>query len=260
MKKYILFLVALFLVTGICLAQEEDKWNLEKSTHFIVYYKNAHNDFIKQLIDNAENYYEKISSDLGFNRFNFWLWDDRAKIYIYNNADDYQKATGQPDWSGGSAAPRSKVIKTFAYAQGFFETVLAHEMGHIIFREFVGFDNPAVPLWLDEGVASYQERVRYSQANALIKKAVDSGNFIPLEKLPNFGEQFSMPQDTAQLFYAEGFSAVDFLIKEYGKDKFVTFCQNLRDKRNLGRAFASVYPFNNTGQMQSLWLKYLKNE
>lgn len=259
MKKSISFLIILFWVAGICLAQEQDKWNLEKSTHFIVYYKNAPGDFIKQLIDNSENYYEKISFDLGFNRFNFWLWDDRAKIYIYNNASDYRAATGQPGWSGGSALPRDKIIKTFAYAQGFFETVLAHEIGHIIFREFVGFDNPAVPLWLDEGVASYQERVRHSQADALIKKALDLGNFIPLEKLPNFGEQFSMPQDTAQLFYAQGFSAVDFLIKQYGKDKFVTFCQNLRDKRNMDRALASVYPFNNIREMEAAWLKYLKN-
>src|SRR3989338_5450974 len=227
MKKCASFLIVLFAVTGICLAQEGIKWSLEKSTHFIVYYKNAPGDFIKQLIDNSENYYGKISSDLGFNRFNFWLWDDRAKIYIYNNADDYQAATGQPGWSGGSALPRDKIIKTFAYAKGFFETVLAHEMGHIIFREFVGFDNPAVPLWLDEGVASYQEKLKYANARPLLREALAEGSFMKLEGLFAFEPHTALSDSSISLFYAEAFSIVDFLIREFGRDKFVYFCQSL---------------------------------
>lgn len=257
LKKFILSLIIAFGFLNICSAQEGAKWNVEKSSHFIVYYKEAPEDFIKQVIASSENYYQRIASDLGFNRYNFWLWDERAKVYIYNNILDYQKATGKPAWSGGNVSVRGKIISSFPYAHDFFETVLAHEMGHIIFREFVGFDNYAVPLWLDEGVASYQEKSRYSQADTLVRKAIESGKFIPLEKLTPFGEQFSMPTDTAQLFYTESFSAVDFLIKKFGKDKFVTFCQNLRDKKSLDSALASNYSFSDVGQMQEAWKKYL---
>ncbi|MCX5706723.1 MAG: hypothetical protein NTW13_03560 [Candidatus Omnitrophica bacterium] len=56
-------------------------------------------------------------------------------------------------------------------------------MSHIIFREFVGFNNPAVPLWLEEGVASYQEKSKYLTARVLIKEAIVKGNFMSLEKL-----------------------------------------------------------------------------
>ena len=225
----------------------------------MVYYKEAPEDFIKKAVDNSEGYYQTITSQLGFNRYNFWLWDERAKIYIYNDAKDYQEKTGQPAWSAGVVSLRDKTISSFPYARDFFETVLAHELGHIIFREFVGFDNNAVPLWLDEGVASYQEKLKYSQADILVRNAIESGKFIPLQNLPVFGEQFGMGSAAAQLFYAQAFSAVDFLIKEYGKDKFVTFCQNLRDKKNLDRALASVYSFSGIGQMQEAWKKYLKN-
>ena len=255
----ILSLIISFVFLHICSAQEGAEWNVEKSSHFIVYYKEAPEDFIKHVIGNSENYYHRIASDLGFNRYNFWLWDERAKVYIYNNILDYQVATGQPFWSGGNASVKDKIISSFPYAHDFFETVLAHEMGHIIFREFVGFDNNAVPLWLDEGVASYQERSKYSQADTLVREAIGSGKFIPLEKLPQIGEQFSMPADTAQLFYTESFSAVDFLIKKFGKDKFVTFCQSLRDKKSMDRALASSYSFSDVGQMQEAWKKYLEN-
>ena len=258
MKKSILFFI-LFCFNPVLASQDTVKWNTEKSTHFIVYYKNAPEDFIKELIEKSEDYYNKIASDLGFTRYDFWLWDNRAKIYIYDNAADYQSATGEPLWSGASAIPRPKIIQTFPYARGFFEKILPHEMGHIIFREFVGFDNSAIPLWLEEGVASYQEKLTYSMANAFVRKTMEKGNFITLERLSGFSSGSRMPDEAAQLFYVESFSIVDFLIKEFGKDKFVSFCQDLRDKKNLERAIASNYPFSNIQELGVAWDKYLKN-
>ena len=132
-------------------------------------------------------------------------------------------------------------------------------MGHIIFRVFVGFDNPAIPLWLEEGVASYQEKLTYSMANTFVRKAIEKGNFITLERLSGFSSGSRIPDEAAQLFYIESFSIVDFLIKEFGKDKFVSFCQDLRDKKNLERAIASDYPFSNIQELDEAWEKHLKS-
>jgi len=259
-KKYIL---CLWLLTGFCAvsaAQDNTAWNTEKSTHFIVYYKIAPQDFIKQLIERSEEYYNKIADNLGFMRFNFWLWDNRAKIYIYDDAKSYQTSTGHPSWSAGCAIARQKTIQTFPYARGFFETILPHEMGHIIFREFVGFDNSAVPLWLEEGVASYQEDYRRSMSNTLVRDSIKKGTFMDLKKLNDFSPKSEKDNLVVNIFYSEAVSLVDYLIKEFGKDKFVLFCQNLRDKRDFQRAIASVYPFSNTGELDLAWQKYLKNE
>ena len=233
------------------------EWNTAKSTHFIVYYKAAPEDFIKQLIDKSEDYYNKIAQDLGFTRYDFWTWDKRAKIYIYDNAADYQAATAQPGWSIGCAQVAQKIIQTFPYAKGFFETVLPHEMGHIIFREFIGLGDNAIPLWLEEGVASYQEKIKYKQANILIKEAINEGGFINLRELSAVNPQLMDNPQLAGLFYAESFSAVDFLIKEFGRDKFVLFCQNLRDKKNLERALVSTYSFSNIQELNDAWVRYL---
>lgn len=259
MKNYILCLAAV-LITRCPAIATDDNWRTTTSTHFVIYYKNAPENFIKELINKSEDYYDKIASDLGFTRYDFWLWDNRAKIYIHDNAADYQSATGQPKWSAGSAVPKTKTIQTFPYAQGFFERILPHEMGHIIFREFVGFDNQALPLWLDEGVASYQEKLTYSMADTFVKKAIEQGYFITLERLSDFNPHSTLPDEVAQVFYVEAFSVVDFLIKEFGRDKFVSFCQDLRDKRSLERAMASNYPFSNIQELAAAWQKYLKNE
>ena len=164
-------------------------WNITKSTHFIVYYKAAPEDFIRQLIDKSEDYYNKIAQDLGFTRYDFWTWDKRAKIYIYDNAADYRAATAQPAWSIGCAQVAQKIIQTFPYAKGFFETVLPHEISHIIFREFIGLGNSAIPLWLEEGVASYQEKIRYKHANMHINEAINEGCFIKLREVSSVNRQ-----------------------------------------------------------------------
>ncbi len=258
MKKLFFLSLLILIFSAVLLAQQDDKWQTKKSTHFIVYYKNAPDDFTDHLIESAEEYYDKIADDLGFRRYNFWLWENRAEIYIYDNAREYQDATGQPGWSAGCAVAKKKIIKTFPYAQGFFDTVLPHEMGHIIFREFVGFDNHAVPIWLDEGVACYQGSLRRSLANKLLKETMRHKSFMNLEQLANFKPSSINETEAVNLFYAESLSIVDYLIKKFGSDNFVLFCQNLRDKRDFESAMRSSYPFNTMKEFEQGWQKYLE--
>ncbi len=236
----------------------QDRWNTFKSTHFIIFYKNAPEDFVKLVTDKAEDYYDRIAEGLGFRRFNFWLWDDRAKVYIYDDAKTYYAATGQPGWSAGVVVPKYKLIQTFSYANNFLVTILPHEMGHIIFREFVGFNNPGIPLWLDEGVASYQEKSRYSSSNAFILRTIERGEFMDLKKLSRFSILSDLDSKIANIFYAESFSLVDFLIKEFGRDKFVLFCQNLRNRRNLEESIRVVYNFATISEFDQAWQKDFK--
>lgn len=254
MKKCILGLFIVFIAGNFALA---DSWNTLKSTHFIIYYKKAPDTFLYELMDKAEDYYNRIADSLGFRRYNFWLWDNRARIYIYDNAQDYQSATGNPAWSSGCAYPREKVIHTFPYAKKFFDTILPHEMGHIIFREFVGFDNNAVPVWLDEGVASYQQDLRSSTAGVIIKDALSKNRFIPLNKLSGLNPQSIADADTVNLFYAEAVSLVGYLVKEFGQDNFIFFCQNLRDRKNLDKALMSAYSIENIEELGKRWETYL---
>jgi len=259
MRRCILIIAIFYLWLSPLLAASDD-WSIAKTTHFIIYYKNAPEGFIEQLKEKSEYYYDKIADDLGFRRFDFWLWDNRAKIYIHDDSKSYQAATNQPAWSAGCAIIREKVIHTFPYAKGFFETTLPHEMGHIIFREFVGFDNQAVPTWLDEGVASYQENLVYSRANELVANAIAENRFISLEKLSRINPHLINDDESVMLFYSEAVSIIDYLVKEFGKDNFVLFCQNLRDKADLERAISYVYPFRNIQELDQAWQKYVKHE
>jgi len=261
MKKHILFFIAVFLSLSVWAYSADEGWQVYKTTHFLIYYKNAPQDDITGIGSRSEEYYNRIADDLGFTRFNFWLWDDRAKIYIYDNSESYQTTTGQPKWSQGVASPDYKTIQAFIGDNNFLETILPHEMGHVIFREFVGFGNPAIPLWLDEGVASYQEKFRYANADQILRQVIVSNKFMDLTQLfqfQTFGHN-NEGDDSVRLFYLESFSLVDFLIKNYGRDNFVYFCQNLRDKKDFGRALSASYNFANIKELEKAWLNYLQN-
>lgn len=242
------------------LAVAADNWQAAKSTHFIVYYKEAPESFIERITNKAEDYYTEITDDLGFTRFDFWLWDKRAKIYIYDNAQDYQASTRQPDWSQGAVIPKEKIIYSFPEASEFFEVTLPHEMAHIIFREIVGFDNYAVPAWLDEGVASYRMSRNSRLADNLLRQAIEEGSFMGIEQLSGFNPVVSSDKKTIDLFYAAAASIIHYLFEEFGQDDFVYFCQALRDKKNLDNALSASYPFNNAAELGRAWQKYLKNE
>lgn len=258
--KRFLLIAAVSFLSAASLFAESDKWHISKSSHFIIYYKNTSEDFIDRLIDKAEDYYTNITDDLGFRRYDFWLWDNRAKIYVYDDAESYRAQTGQPKWSSGCVYIKDKTIHTFSSAEQFFNSMLPHEMGHIIFREFVGFDNPAVPIWLDEGVASYQERARFAASDEILRKAIQDGAFINLEALGRFNPHLAGDTRAVNLFYTEAVGVVHYLIKEFGKDNFVFFCQGLRDKRNFSQALDYAYPFRDTLELDKAFMRYLKDE
>jgi len=254
MRKIIWFWLILFLPASV-FAQEKS-WQVEKSTHFIVYYKHASQSDLNALIQKAEECYEAIANDFGFNRFNFWTWDNRAKIYLYDNQDEYVLATQSFGWSGGQVFASTKLIQSYVGSPGFLQGILPHELAHIIFMEMVGFNNPAVPLWLHEGVATYQERNTYSSVNSDLAARIRQGGFLGLEALNKFNVKNASTQEV-ELFYMESYSLVKYLVSAFGKDAFVDFCRNLRDRRNLMVALSGAYSFKSFEDFEESWKSYI---
>jgi len=258
MKKILacLLIVVLFSAQEVCAKKE--KWKEHKAQHFRIYYKNAPLDFVNTVEQMSEQYYSTITKNLGFTRYVNWSFDRRAKIYICDDKEDYIRITKQARWSHGVAYLKNKEIITFPSAHGFFDTTLPHELGHIIFREFVGF-HTLLPLWLDEGVAMYQEKAKRWGANDAVKKSIKSGTFIPLGELTKMGLYANTPQETVNLYYAEAASVVYFMITELGDYRFVRFCRKLKKGATFKTALKSVYVrFRTIDDLNRSWLRYLE--
>lgn len=248
----------LVLSGGFCFA---DGMQEKKSTHFIVYYEGVPEDFVDTVIRYSEGYYTDLTERLGFRRFDYWTWDNRAKIYIYPDQETYAVQTRQPQWSGGVVSYADKTIWTYPRESGFFDSLLPHEIGHIVFREVVGSARGSVPLWLDEGVACYLEEARRVGANILIFKAMRNNTFIPFSALNRITPYMLRQRSDVDLFYAEAVSLVSYLIEKYGTAAFNDFCRKLRDGKSLERALSySYFYIRNVNDLGELWERELRDQ
>jgi len=257
MRKAFKLFLCLFSLT-ICFGFGE--FSEKKSTHFIIYYKDIPEDFLENVLEYSERYYEELTEKLGFRRFNYWTWDNRAKIYIFADKEMFEKEMNQPSWAGGIASYVDKTIWTFPQESGFFDTLLPHEIGHIVFREVIGAHHN-VPLWLEEGVAQYLEQAKRIGAEKHVLNAMADGTFIPFKELMTMNSLTLRSGGDVKVFYAEASSLVNFLIQKYGVDSFNNFCSKLKDGKNFNDALSYAYFYiRSASDLGVAWEQYLKDK
>ncbi|MCX5702227.1 MAG: hypothetical protein NTW64_04540 [Candidatus Omnitrophica bacterium] len=275
-------LITLFCFLNCAQTASAQDWQEANGEHFIVCFTQD-KDFAENLLDKAETYYRNIALDLGYARYSeFWLWDKRVKIYIYPDHASFIKATGQPEWSQGMADYRTKQIISYAWSQGFLESLLPHEMAHLIFRDFVGFKGE-VPLWLDEGVAQWEEELRRKEMKQMVYKLYNDDSLLGLNDMLKLdireirekdrvyirptrtkndepGILFVSGNNLIRTFYIQSFGLVGFLIEKYGSENFANFCRQLRDGKTLEEALRFAYPtyIRSISELEDRWRKYLK--
>jgi hypothetical protein len=214
----------------------------------------------KEILTKAEAYYDNVTEELGITRFEgFWTWDARVKIYMYDDKASYTTQTKRASWSGGHVNVITHEIHAYINMDDFLDVILPHEIGHIVFREFIGFRR-SLPLWVDEGVVSFLEKSQKADRMLLVKTVLEKTTyFVPLRELGTAVVGLGIMPD---LFYAEAASVIEFLINRYGKEKFTELCQRIRDMRegqDWFLAFKETYGFRDIDEMNEKWVEFLRS-
>ncbi len=260
-KSAFLFLSIVYSLLSIVCSADAQEWKQEKGDHFIVFYLD-NNAQPKEVIRKAEFYYNRIAENLGYARYsNFWQWDKRVKIYIHPSQEAFQAATGQPAWSHGMASYFDKSIHSIQTNEKFLDSILPHEITHLIFRDFVGFKGQ-VPLWIDEGVAQWEEDAKRQGALDVMPDLAAGGDVFTLETLMTLDIRGESDPRKVGLFYTQSISLIDFLIKTFGPSAFTEFCRGLRDGKSVVDAMRVAYPDSLTSieDMEDRWRKYLRGQ
>ena len=237
------------------------EWQILKGEHFIVYFEED-KKFAKEVLDRAEQYYRRIAEDLGYTRYsNFWLWENRVKIYIYPDHSAFIKESRQPSWSRGMADYTHKRILSFRGCIDFLSKILPHELTHLIFRDYIGFKGE-VPLWLDEGVAMWQEEDKRQEAQQIVKSLLKQHKLLSLKTLTTLDIRRVEDRNLAGIFYMEAISLVGFMIKRYGTQRFIEFCRELRDGKSINEALSFAYPnsISSIEKLEEAWIEYIREE
>jgi len=282
MNRYTAFF-ATVLMFFCCLAPAHAVvWKELSSDHFIIKFTQDEK-FAKGVLDRAEQYYRSIASDIGYPRYSeFWTWDKRAKIYIYPDKASFLKATGQPGWSEGMADYGNKQIISYAWSRGFEDSLLPHEMAHLIFRDFVGFRGE-IPLWLDEGVAQWAEVGKRAYIKDMSRQLYIEDALLSLKDMMRLdirritaedrvyirgnrtkeddpGVLFLSGESLINTYYLQSVSLVGFLIERYGSERFARFCRELRDGKSMDEALSYTYPdsMRSLAELEKNWRQYLQ--
>jgi hypothetical protein len=97
-------------------------------------------------------------------------------------------------------------------------TVVPHELTHLVFDTATKNPYAFPPRWLNEGLAVYLSEGYTDSWRGAVTSAVGSGDIIPLDGLTG---QFPTTRDQFFLAYGESVSAVDYLVRTFGKDALV---------------------------------------
>ncbi len=238
-------------------------WPHVDGKHFIVVYPQG-GDLrgANEILTKAEMYYDRISDRLGFARYgDYWTWENRVKIILYNDAQAFFAQTNQPEWSEGFATTHSvnfggRIIVSYQGQQNFLESILPHEIGHLVLHDFMR--NKPIPVFLDEGVAQLEE-VHTASQRLVMAQLVANRQHIPFMDIVSLRLDGRFDQRAVSIFYAESLYIVDFLIKTYGKDSFVQLCRLLRDGVGIEVAITKVYypTVLNLNHLEKQWIQYL---
>ncbi len=262
----LIFLLVLFQPTIVKAFDDSiipQDWPHQDGKHFIIISSPSINiQQSNQVLTKAEEYYDRITSRLGFTRYgNYWTWENRVKIIFFANAQEFTNQTGQPSWSQGFAASHAlssggKFIVSFDGQIDFISSILPHEIGHLILHDFM--HQQPIPVFFDEGVAQLEEE-HQEQAEVIMASLVNNKQHIPFTTIINLIPNSQFDQRAASIFYAESLYIVDFLIKTYGSEKFVHLCRLMRDGVNFEAAIIKAYYPTVTGldNLEILWAQYL---
>jgi len=293
MKIIIRYILAGFICFIPTIAAADD-WKELKGEHFIVYYapqprETSNSDvqatpesFANTVLFEAERYYQRIASNIGYARSSeFWTWEKRVKIYIYPDRDSYLKSGDHPSWSEGVADYQKKSILSFYGSHSFIDSILPHEIAHLIFRDFVGLSEH-IPVWLDEGVAQWAEVKKQRQIMLMAKAMYMKDSLLTFSDMMKIdirtvtdktqvyirptitrqgdsGVLFLTGNELVNTYYLQAASLVYYMIDKFGAMEFSNFCRAIRDGKSVEDAIKSVYytHIRDMNEFEQRWRQYI---
>jgi hypothetical protein len=213
-------------------------WQEITSGYINLFWYQGNRSFADTLMTTAQNAVANLEKETGA------TLQKSVNLYIYGSTTDLQGSMIYPqDWTGGVTFSQFNTIaigistSQLDWGKG----AIAHELTHLVIHQIT--DNPynGIPPWLDEGLAMYNQGPLETSFSNALTIAISSGGLMSLQTLSS---PFSAYAQISYLSYAESHSAVDYLIKTYGKDKMFQLLDTYRQGTTNDNALMKVYGFN----------------
>jgi len=197
--------------------------------------------FARELMDVCEEGLARLTQDIG-------TYPERPiKIYIYASTSDLKGAMIFPqEWTGGVAFTAFSTIAIGIPPSelDWGKRALVHELTHLVVHQATFSPYGQLPIWLDEGLAMYNEGELDPVFRSYLQEAILEGELISVRSLCS---PFSAETEKARLSYAQSYSLVEYLLDNYGQDRMLELLTILKQGSTYDEALTEVYGFDIDG-------------
>lgn len=221
-----------------------------ESANFIVFANDA--AWAKEVSETAE----RNRRDLAIH----WLgqelptWSYRCPIHVHDAPN--LGASGETRFTVARSVASDWQMIVQGTRERILDSVLPHEISHTIFASYFGKLNKYVPRWADEGAATTVEHEAEKKKHRhYLKEFLQHGRGLA------FNQMFELkdyPKDILPL-YAQGHSAVQFLIDQSSPQEFVRFIELGMKSENWKAALNKHYAYESIWDFQDKWNKWLRD-
>ncbi|MHB1355502.1 MAG: peptidase MA family metallohydrolase [Anaerolineae bacterium] len=214
------------------------KWKVIAGEGVDLYWYGTSSNLAKELATKAD-----ADSLVLQERFGITL-ERRLRVYVYNNTTDMGKALSSRSegydaavTTLGVAVDRATLLLLGSHRN--VRMTLAHELSHLVVG--LATDNPFtdLPRWLDEGLAMYAEGKLPSSNQTALDRGIRDNKLLSIRSMTSYSGKAS----EVDLYYAEAYSIVDFMIRDLGEDKLQQLLQVMSQGARQEDALQQVYSF-----------------
>jgi hypothetical protein len=152
-----------------------------------LYWYDGDNNFASEIIVAAEDALTRLTRNTGA------TLSKPVKLYIYAGSQDLRWSMINPqEWTGGVAFTRYATVaigistNQLAWGKG----AVVHEFTHLVVDQMTLSPYSNLPVWLNEGLAMYNEGVLGPEFASSLNQAISSKSLISVRSQPLLGHRF----------------------------------------------------------------------
>ncbi len=224
--------------------------SVSQGNELTIFWYEGDNSFAQELMDTCQEGLARLTQDIGA------CPERPIDVYIYASSADLRGAMVFPqEWTGGVAFTAFGIIAIGIppTALDWGKRALVHELTHLVVHQATFSPYGQLPVWLDEGLAMYNEGELESFFSSYLQEAIREDELISVRSLCS---PFSAETDKAGLSYAQSYSLVEYLLDDYGQDKMLDLLTILKAGSTYDDALTEVYGFDMDG-LDARWRQTL---
>ena len=182
----------------------------------------------------------------------FGYWPRHPIVVLVYSEEAFKQVRQGPDWIGGLYDGKIRIpFPRSPAAQASLKSTLIHEYTHAIIHDIT---RDHCPVWLNEGIAEFEEARTRKPDLQHLQLAVSNGNLIPLSSLDSAFQ--SRDANVAGLAYQQSYGLVAYLDQTYRFFRVRRILDKLAEGVSIEDAFQAELRLSSS-QLEQRWQRWL---